>query len=126
MSDTYYTPQHTGDSYIFHKICAPRHYWAYIETLNERWVNTDDPYFGEYIELDGEVSNPNPTFKDFCALKWELHYRDLEHIAFYSQQECNDSLPFVLWKHFWRDCDTYRWRHLPPNKFNDFFEIEDA
>lgn len=122
----YHTPQHTGEEYIFHKISAPRHYWAYVEVINERWVNTDDPYFGEYIELDGEVSNFNPTFKDFCATKWEHHFRDLEHIAYDTEQDARDSLPFVHWQHFWRDCDAHRWRHCPPNLFYKFFEVVDA
>lgn len=121
MQDTYYTPQHTGDSYILHKISAPKIYWDYVEVANEQYQ--DDSYVC-YAGIDYESFSM--TFKEWCAWCWERHFRDLEHIGFYSQQECNDSLPFVLWRHFWRDCDTHRWRHHPPNLFNDFFEVVDA
>ena len=126
MQDTYYTPQHTGDSYIFHKISAPRHYWAYIEALNETWVDGSDELLSIDYEWEKDGETYQASFKDYCAMKWEMHYRDLDSVGFWNQQEAIDSLPFVHWKYFWRDCDTHRWKHYPPNKFNDFFEVMHA
>lgn len=122
----YHTPQHTGEDYVFHKISAPRNYWAYVEVAVETWqresVWQDDNWYWLSEDTVGRFEYKE-TFKDYIRSRWHHHFKDLEHTAYDTEQEARDSLPFVHWQYFWRDCDTHRWRHCPPNKFNDFFEV---